>query len=582
MPGPTLVDKSGNSKLIEILSSWDINLYAGVNGGGLIHLAKHLEPFEGLHQANDGTPRLFDIPEAIAGNIPLGYYIATGKIASSMSTTGGATWYGAIGLANAKAHDIPAMYIIALNSTEIFDKGPLQNMTPSGMNSIAMVKGMLGDSCLVVDDFGGLEKILVKAQDALRQSQPVALLFHPNILSKEVNGFEVPWVDKPRQVNPEDLDAFVRQFSGEIKGRRVFFYVGEEAARYEGMKKLTTSLATLMKAPVVYTMNSSSAVAHDNPYAAGHIHLGFNDWTKQLWDSLTEKDVAVFLGFDPGEYELNLSNVKADVWHFTNLANPYDSRNGTYQHRVEGKYRQVRGDISFALGQLIPKLKEKIRDRPEFEIPVDLNNRQIEESGREYVDLVKFYEKFMQLVQEGTFIVNDVSQAYKDFQYVTQRPIKGVKVWSPHRISTMGDSFGVGIGAKIGNPNLFTHIFAGDGCFKYFEGGLSNAQELGLTVWVLDNEMYHIVGKGLKVVMPQVEERRYHSKLRKVNFVQVAKAHGWDAYELEPNLSNLEDIMARSYSGSTKSMLVHVPIDGNIVIGQNPRLLGLRKQGVYL
>ena len=582
MAGPALVDKSGNSKLIEILSNWGINLYAGVNGGGVIHVAKHLEPFESLHQANDGVPRLFDIPEAIGGSIPVGYHVATGKMAAAISTTGGATWYGGIGAANAKAHDIPAAYIFALNSTEVVDRGPLQNMTASGMNSLAMIRGMFGKNCLVIDDFGGLEKILIKGQEVLHKSQPVAFVFYPNLLSKEVNGFEVPWTTKPRQVNQEDASMFLREFPEEIRGRRVVIYVGEEAARYKGIQELTTSLATLLRAPIVYSLNSSSAVAHNNPYAAGHIHLGFNDWTKQLWDSLSEKDIVLFLGFDPGEYEMNLGKIKADVWHFTNYTKPYDSRNNTYQHRVDGKYRQVRGDIALALEQLIPKLEKRVINRPKFfEIPADLNMREIEEPVPRYVDLVKFYKLYARLVQEGTFIVNDVCQGYKDMQYVIQRPIKGVMRFDPHRISTMGDSFGVGIGAKIGNSNLRPHIHVGDGGFKYFEGALVNAQNLGLTVWVIDNGGYHIVGKGLETVIPKVDRRRYHSDFpRSVDFVGVAKKHGWDAYRLDPKLAKMEEIIARSYSGSTRSMLVHMRVDRNIEIGQNPRLLGLRNQGV--
>ena len=577
----TLVDNSGNSKLIEILSRWGVNLYAGVNGGGIIHVAKHLLPFEGLHQANDGIPRLFDVPESIASNIPIGYHFATGKVAASISTTAGATLYGMLGLANAKMHDVPYVGIFALNSTKTFGKGPLQDMTPDGMNSVAMIRAMVGDNCLIIDDVGGLEKILARAQDILHQSKPVALMFHPDILSQEINGFNVPWANKPREVNNKDLSMFLRYFPEETKGRRVIIYAGEEAARYEGIQALTTSLSTLLKAPVIYSMNSVSAVAHNNPYAAGYIHLGFNDWTKKLWDGLSEKDVAVFLGFDPGEYELNLSNVKADVWHFTNFTNPYGSKNGDFRHRVEGKYRQVKGSIALSLEYLIPKLKENIEDRPNFfDIPQDLNTREIEEPKPGNVDLVKFYREFVRLVRPGTFIVNDVSQAYKDFQYVTQRPILGVKVWQPHRVSTMGDTFGVSVGLKIGDPNLHPHIFVGDGCFKYFSGALVNAQNLGITVWVMDNGMYHIISKGLEVVMPKVERKRHHSKLQSVDFVKVAEAHGWDAYNLRPDLKNLEEIMTRVYSDSNKSVLVRIPVDGDVVIGQNPRLLGLRAHGV--
>ena len=72
---------------------------------------------------------------------------------------------------------------------------------------------------------------------------------------------------------------------------------------------------------------------------------------------------------------------------------------------------------------------------------------------------------------------------------------------------------------------------------------MENAQNLGVTLWVIDNRGYHIVGEGLKVVMPKVDPRKYHSDLppdrQPVDFVGLAKAYGWDAYALGPKFDNL-------------------------------------------
>lgn len=585
MPGPTLIDNTGNSKIIEVLSSWGINLYAGVNGGGVIHLAKHLVPFEGLHQANDGTPRLLNIPEHIAGYVPLGYYLASGKIAAGLFTTGGATLLGASGMLDAKLHDIPAVYLIALNATTANGRGPLQDMTPDGLNAISTIKGLYGESCLLIDDINKLKNILEKAQDLLQQSKPVALLFYPDVLSKEADDFKLPWNKKERFASEEDLNEFLKEFPEQIKGRRVIIYVGEEAARYEGIEEQTSNLSGLLKAPTLYSMNGVNAVSSENEYAAGYIHFGFNDWAKQLWDSLNSNDVIVVLGFDPGEYEMNMENVASDVWHFTNFTNPYGSKNGNFKHRVNGNYKQVRGDISLALSKLMPKLREKIKDRAEIEIPSNLNTRQIDKPANHHADFVEFYKNFAKLAQKtkNTIVINDVCQAYKDFQYVTQRPIEGIDVYSAHRGSVMGHSLGMGIGAKIALPEKNIHIFAGDGCFAYFGGALAYVRDFGLNVWIVDNENYHIVDKGLDVVMPHVERQRHHSKLPKVDFAGVAEKYGWQSYNLEPDLSNLQEIMSECNSPSRKSVLVQIPVDGSIVIGQNPRLLNLRKAGgVYL
>ena len=75
------------------------------------------------------------------------------------------------------------------------------------------------------------------------------------------------------------------------------------------------------------------------------------------------------------------------------------------------------------------------------------------------------------------------------------------------------------------------------------------------------------------------ELTKAETKLKRVDFGKVAEAHDWEFRRLGPNLSNLREIIERSYSGSTKSMLVHMRVDKNIEIGQNPRLLGLRATG---
>jgi len=57
-PSPPLERTSGNYWLIETLRRWGITSYAGVNGGGLIHVTKHLEPLSDISEARDGVPRM--------------------------------------------------------------------------------------------------------------------------------------------------------------------------------------------------------------------------------------------------------------------------------------------------------------------------------------------------------------------------------------------------------------------------------------------------------------------------------------------------------------------------------------------
>jgi acetolactate synthase I/II/III large subunit len=79
----------------------------------------------------------------------------------------------------------------------------------------------------------------------------------------------------------------------------------------------------------------------------------------------------------------------------------------------------------------------------------------------------------------------------------------------------------------------------------------------------------------LEVVIPDVEKRRYHSSLPAIDFVGAARAHGWDAYRVKPDLSNLKEIMDACYEQTGQSILIDVPVDADQVIGLNPRLNNL-------
>src|ERR1700736_6261444 len=85
-PAP-LEQSSGNYWLIETLRRWGVTSYAGVNGGGLIHVTKHLEPLSDPSEATDGAPRMLTIGEYVAGFVPLGYYLASGRIGGCIPNT---------------------------------------------------------------------------------------------------------------------------------------------------------------------------------------------------------------------------------------------------------------------------------------------------------------------------------------------------------------------------------------------------------------------------------------------------------------------------------------------------------------
>jgi len=210
------------------------------------------------------------------------------------------------------------------------------------------------------------------------------------------------------------------------------------------------------------------------------------------------------------------------------------------------------------------------------EVPARLNTRHITRDVRDgAVDFIAFYEQLHRSWQPNSIGFDDVCIAYKDRQYVTQRPHPYIPFHTMHDGSAMGGGFGLGVGAKMADPSLHTFVFTGDGCWRLFGGALADAANLDLRVFIINNGVYGIVDKGLEVVIPDVEKRRYHSSLPSIDFVAAAKAHGWDGFRVKPDLSNLKEIMDACYETEGQSILVDVPVDADQVIGLNPRLYNL-------
>jgi acetolactate synthase-1/2/3 large subunit len=577
--GTQWIETSGNETLVDVLRSWGITFYAGVNGGGVVHVAKYLEPFTDLSQARDGTPRMLTMGEYVAGFAPLGHWYATGRVAGCVTTTGAATKLGGSGMSDAKLHNIPAVYLVALNSTMSIGNAPLQDVSEHGMNIVPQLEAELGEGCVVIDSIHTLEDGLRRAQRVLKRSKPVAIAFHPDVLSRPADA-SVPWTSRPRTFAARDVSDFLEEFPRVARGRRVIVYVGGEAAFAPDIRRLTTSLSELLHAPTVWSVNGANAVSPSNRWGYGYISFGGNDAAMDLWKSVTTEDVVITLGFDAGEYSLNLAKINAGhVYHFTDLRDAYGHKHGEFRHRVGHEYRLVRGDIGFVLEEVLRRLPSALGERlvpATAPAPDRLNRREVSRDVRPgTVDAVEFYGRLHRAWRPNSIGFDDVCTAYKDRQYVAQRPSENIRFFTTHDGSAMGGAFGLGIGAKAADPSLHTFVFTGDGCWRLFGGTLADAANLDLRVFVVNNGVYGIVDKGLEVIIPDVPKRQYHSKLPSIDFVKAAEAHGWDGVRVAPDLSNLADIVDACYERRGRSLLVEVPIDADQMLGLNPRLNNL-------
>ncbi|WP_212004810.1 thiamine pyrophosphate-binding protein [Chitinophaga sp. HK235] len=174
--------------IIDTLTDWGITLYTGVTGGGVIHLLKHLKPLDDLHSDD---PSFLTLGEYSAGFVPLGYYLASGKIAAAVATTGAATKLITCGLSDAKLHDIPAVFIVPVSGSNTEGFSPLQDTSIHGSNIVAQLRAELGDAVFVLNDPFSLSAQLAAAKATLDRSKPVVLVLDNEAVGNPVVEYAV-------------------------------------------------------------------------------------------------------------------------------------------------------------------------------------------------------------------------------------------------------------------------------------------------------------------------------------------------------------------------------------------------------
>jgi acetolactate synthase I/II/III large subunit len=577
--------KIGYERLRDAMVDWGIKVCCGVTGGGLIHFLKYMEPHV-LFRRSSGQIDFFTVGEYVAGFVPLGHYLATGEIAAAAATTGAATKLLLCGMTDAKFHNIPAVYLIAATPSTLAFQSPLQDTTSSGMNIANQIAAELPDGTFVLDSVENLDEQLSAAHRRLKQSKPVVLIMSPDALSHAVPAMpadiylkEQHTAQAPYSTDRPGLAGLLQRHLSRKRDGRVVIMAGDEAARYPDMPDLTSQLCASLKAPIIWSINGANAVSRDNPHAYGYLGFGGNDRALELWDSLNDRDMLITIGFCGDEYTTNFGRTKAGlVWNVTSNADFYGSSDGSFRHVVAGAFEQTVGDVS----EIIHEIILWCRVNPDVcgaESPFYSNlNRGTPVGGggrSDAVDIVAFYENLDSLWQPDSVGFDDVCLAYKDRQYVTQRPHPHAKIYSLYRGSAMGGAYGLGLGAKIASPNKHVFVFSGDGCFRLYGGCLMEARQFGITLFILDNGDYGIVGQGLSKVLPTTPAPRYHAGLERIDFGAMARACGWHSFRVANDLSNLSDIMQAAYRRDRPSMLVEVPIDSQQIVGPNPRLRNL-------
>ncbi|KGM30959.1 thiamine pyrophosphate-dependent enzyme, partial [Inquilinus limosus] len=204
----------------------------------------------------------------------------------------------------------------------------------------------------------------------------------------------------------------------------------------------------------------------------------------------------------------------------------------------------------------------------------DLNTRRPGPPRPGHADMAALFRALDTRWRPGTIGFDDVCLAYKDRQFVLQRPNPRARFFSLYRGSAMGNVLGLAIGARLAAPESDVVGFTGDGCFRLFAGCLAEARDLGILLFLLDNASYGIIEQGVQTIIPDAPAARRHNRLDAIDYAAMAEACGWRSAALRPDLGNLDDILAAHRAGRL-STLVTVPVDSAHILGINPRASNL-------
>lgn len=570
------VHGNGYHRLIAAMREWGVRVCFGVNGGGIVHLLKHLPPY--LHRPRDDDAiEFFTVNEYVAGFMPLGHYLSSGRLAAAVATTGAATKLLLCGLSDAKLHNLPALYLVAATPTHLGDRAPLQDTSEAGANIAAQIACELPHGTFVVDDLSRLDAQLAAAGDELAHRNPVVFVLPPDVMSAALpqQAPAAPPRARPRAHQPAE-QVLQRHFGARRRGRTLVL-VGDEAPAVPGAAALTRRLCAALGAPAVWSINGANAVERDDPYAAGYLGFGGNEDAARLWHGLGRDDVLVSVGYCADEYTVNLGAAGAGlVWNLAERAPGYGSADGGFAHRVGGEFVQTVAPLEDTVAtierwsdaQPPPARRAAARDPG---APVARGDGRRDGT----VDLAEFYRRLDTLWRPGSIGFDDVCMAYKDRQHVNPRPHPHIRFYSLYRGSAMGGAYGAALGAKAADPHRPVFVFSGDGCFRLYGGALAEARALGIALFVLDNGSFGLVEQVLGQILPRTPRERYHAALPRADYAAIAAASGWIGCRLRPDLDNLDELMAQAYQPGRPSMLVQVPVDAAQELGLNPRAANL-------
>jgi acetolactate synthase-1/2/3 large subunit len=541
--------------LVDVLHDFGANVVFGVPGGAI----------SGFYDALLERPDIRIITtkhEAMAGFLAIGYSMATGRPGVVLTTAGPGITNALTGIASAFYEGVPVVHIAGEVARSAFGRGALQEGSPSGFDSVAIMRRVTKMSVMLAHPGPAasvLRKALTTAFSGRRGPVFVSLPLDVACASVEPQ----PVIGSVRTSFEIDPDGARRAIELLERAKNPLILAGA-GTRESTSKRALRRLAEHVGASVCVTTKGKGVFPEDHPLYLGIVgfgghesvikHLqkgvdvllavgtGLNDFTTNAWTPLL-RATRSFIQVDIDSAQLG-KNYAIDL----GLVGPADQVIGRMlEHRSETRPGTLVSSTSRLETQPLTRSAHGALTTMEV---VEIMNDVCPKDALFTADMGEHLSVALHYLRVGE---------HADFLTCLG-------------FGSMGSGIGAAIGYQLGAPHRRTFAICGDGGFLMFGNELATAVQYGLrtTFVVINDGRLNMVHHG----MMDLFERTPDFSTQVVNFAEMAKSMGATGYVV-----NTEEGLRAGLAEHDGPVVLDVRIDPDIRLGGNQRVAALKQFG---
>lgn len=542
-------------QLVDVLRDFGVNVVFGVPGGAI----------SGFYDALLERPDIRIVTtkhEAMAGFLAIGYAMATGRPGVVLTTAGPGITNALTGVASAYYEGVPVVHIAGEVARSAFGRGALQEGSPSGFDSVAIMRRVTKMSVLLAHP-GPAASMLRKALSTAFSGRrgPVFISLPLDVACAPVE--PQPVTGTARTTFEIDPDATKRAIDWLEHAKNPLILAGA-GTREVTSKRALRRLAEHVGAAVCVTTKGKGVFPEDHPLYLGVVgfgghesvikHLqkgvdvllavgtGLNDFTTNAWTPLL-RATRSFIQIDIDSAQLG-KNYAIDL----GLVGPADQVIGRMlEHRREARSegRQTAAPL-LERQPLVPSARGALTT---MEV-VELMNEVCPKDALFTADMGEHLSVALHYLKVGE---------HADFLTCLG-------------FGSMGSGIGAAIGYQLGAPNRRTFAICGDGGFLMFGNELATAVQHNLrtTFVVINDGRLNMVHHG----MMDLFERTPDFSTQIVNFAEMARSMGATGYVIDS-----KDGLRAGLAEHDGPVVLDVRIDPDIRLGGNQRVAALKQFG---